>query len=112
MTLLGTLLFVAVVLTFAMFRAREMMLGFPCGIFWAISGGQAYTLSTATWDIEYLLFFACMGMTIFTIYAAFAVRKRDLQPRKGDWLDDEPFLDEGKEAKKTEQLKSGAEEWE
>ena len=73
-------------LTIAMFASKNSMLGFPCGIFWGILGGYAYSESIATWDTHYFLFFASMGMVIFTIFAAFALRKRDL---------DEPAEDEG-----------------
>jgi len=94
---LSILTFIAVVLTGVMFSRKEPLLGFPCGIFWAILGGRAYQLSTATWDIYYLLGFACLlGMLPFTIYAAFALRKRDLSPKKGDYLSDGPYIDEGK----------------
>lgn len=68
----------AVGLTVTMFATRNMLLGFPAGIFWAIHGGFAYQQSTQTWDWQYLLFFASIGMTIFSIYAAFALRKSDL----------------------------------
>jgi len=94
---LGILTFIAVILTSVMFSRKEPLLGFPSGIFWAILGGRAYQLSLATWDIYYLLGFACLlGMLPFTIYAAFALRKRDLSPKKGDYLSDGPYIDEGK----------------
>ena len=73
-------------LTVAMFATRNSMLGFPSGIFWAVLGGYSYQRSLATWDWQYLLFFAAMGMVIFSILAAFALRKKDL---------DEPAEDEG-----------------
>lgn len=107
---------IALVLTYALFVNREMMLGFPAGIFWFILGGQAYDLSTTTWDIQYFIFFASMFMGIFVIYAAFAVNRRDLNPRESDWLDSERFLDEGRERKRTEKLATGIDddfkEWE
>jgi len=99
---LGVLTFIAVVLTGTMFAVKEPLLGFPSGIFWAVLGGSAYQLSDATWDIYFLIAFACLlGMLPFTIYAAFALRKRDLSSRKGDWMDSEPYIDEGK-GKKTD----------
>ena len=73
-------------LTVAMFATKNSMLGFPSGIFWAVMGGYSYQRSLATWDWQYLLFFAAMGMVIFSILAAFALRKKDL---------DEPAEDEG-----------------
>lgn len=96
MTPLGVLLFVAVMLTLTMFLSRQMMLGFPCAMFWAIAGGQAYTLSTTPWgDIYFYLFFACtFGMTIFTIFGAFALRKEDLSEPDSD---EEKLFDEEKE---------------
>jgi len=87
--LTGTFLAAALVLTFTMFHTRNMVLGFPCGIFWALTGGAAYDISASTWDLYYDLFFAAMGMCIFTIYAAYTLRRSDLGPP------DEPrFFDE------------------
>lgn len=86
------LISLAVGLTIAMFVTRNSMLGFPSGIFWAIAGGYAYQQSSATWDLQYLIFFAAMGMVIFSIFAAFALRKRDLS---GPDADRGQFIDEG-----------------
>jgi len=88
---LGMIL-LAVLLTVAMFHTRNKLLGFPCLIFWAILGGYFYQQSEATWDINYLLFFASMGMAIFTGYAAYALRKSDLS---GPNADEGAFIDEG-----------------
>ncbi len=86
---------IAVALTYAMFAYKESMLGFPSGIFWALLGGHAYTLSTALWDMEYFVFIASLvGMFPFCIYAAFAVRKRDLSPIEEDWDDSGKYIDE------------------
>lgn len=74
-------------LTVAMFATRNFMLGFPSAIFWGVLGGYSYQQSQATWDWQYLLFFASMGMLIFSIFAAYSLRERDL---------DEPDTDEGK----------------
>jgi len=74
-------------LTIAMFTTRNMMLGFPSAIFWGIFGGYAYLQSATTWDWQYILFFASMGMVIFSMFAAFALRKKDLA---------EPDADRGK----------------
>lgn len=82
----------AIALTVAMFFTRQAMLGFPCGIFWAILGGFSYIQSTATWDILYMVFFASFGMAIFTIFAAFALRTKKEELREGD-----SFIDEGKD---------------
>ena len=79
-------------LTITMFIAKQSLLGFPCGIFWAISGAYAYQQYVAVWDLWYLIFFASMGMLIFTIFAAFALRKRDLA---GPDADEGSFIDEG-----------------
>lgn len=105
------------ILTFLMFHTRNMVLGFPSGIFWAILGSRFYQLSDTTWDLNYDLFFACFGMCIFSIYAAFGLRKRDLNPKESDWLDSESFLDERRERRKTEKLATefygdDMEEWE
>jgi len=85
-------------LTVSMFATKNSMLGFPSGIFWAIFGGANYIASTATWDIYYLMFFAGMGMFIFTIFAAFGLRKRDLA---GPDADKGAFIDEDGRRPKT-----------
>ena len=79
-------------LTITMIIAKQSLLGFPSGIFWAISGGYAYQQYTTQWDLWYLTFFACMGMVLFSILAAFALRKRDLA---GPDADKGAFIDEG-----------------
>lgn len=92
--LLTLLAFTSVCLTCTMFATRQAMLGFACGIFWAITGAQAYTLSTVPWgDIYFYIFFACVfGMTLFTIFAAFGLREvKDSEEDKGE------NIDEGKE---------------
>jgi hypothetical protein len=78
-------------LTIAMFATRRMLLGFPAGVFWAVLAGFSYQQSTSTWDWQYILFFASIGMTIFAIYAAFTLRKRDLT---GPDMDEGAFVDE------------------
>jgi hypothetical protein len=84
---------IAAILTLAMFHSRNMMLGFPCFIFWALLGGYSYTLSTATWDIYYLLFFASLlGMAPFSAFAAYGLRTK-----KEDLADGDEFIDEGKD---------------
>jgi len=96
------LIFLPLGLTIAMFLSRNMMLGFASAMFWAILGGYAYTLSEATWDIYYLLFFAsAFGMTILCILAAYALRERkDTATDKGEYIDegkdDIRYIDEGK----------------
>ena len=91
--MLYALLAIALALTFVMFLSRNMMLGFPSAMFWAIMGGYCYTQSTATWDIWYFLFFAsAFGMTIFCALAAFALRTKKEEEAEGD-----EFIDEGKE---------------
>ena len=74
-----------------MFVTRNMMLGFPCAIFWGIFGGYAYMQSATTWDWQYILFFASMGMVIFSLFAAFALRRKDLA---GPDADKGAFIDE------------------
>ena len=94
--LLG-LAFMSVSLTVTMFITHNMMLGFVCAMFWAILGGRFYELSTVTWDIYYLLFFAsAFGMVIFTILAAYGLReKRDtladeeMEKGEGSYIDEE-----------------------
>ena len=91
------LIVIPLALTCTMFATRQMMLGFPSGMFWAILGGYAYTQSLVLWDIYYIVFFASMGMLIFTIFAAFALREKidtigEMEMEKGDGPDliDEP----------------------
>lgn len=105
--LLAGLIVIAVALTCAMFATRQMMLGFPCLIFWAVTGGYCYHESVATWDMYYFTFFASMFMGIFCAFAAFALRTKKEEAREGDLFFDEggdrdiKFIDEsgsGKDA--------------
>jgi hypothetical protein len=100
--LLAILGFIAVVLTLAMFISKNIMLGFPCALFWAIFGGQAYLSSTTPWgDIYYYLFFAStFGMTSFSALAAYGLRERKdslADDEMDEWADevDDRFIDEG-----------------
>ena len=97
MSLLGILAGIAVLLTCLMFATRERMLGFPCAIFWIITGAQAYTLSATPWgDIYYYIFIAsALGMTTFCILASFALRERrdtladeELEKGEGTYVDE------------------------
>jgi len=90
----GILLLVAAGLTVAMFVTRQMMLGWPSAIFWAIFGGHCYIQSTVTWDIEYLMFFAGIGMAIFCMFAMYGLRDKDLS---GPDADDGSYIDEERE---------------
>ena len=101
MTLLS-LAILALGLTVAMIIAKNMMLGFPSAIFWAVLCGFMYTQSLTTWDWQYLLSFASGGMVIFSCLAMYALRKRDLEPKEADWLDSGKYVDEGRENKKNE----------
>ncbi len=84
---------IALGLTMAMFHTRNMLLGFPCVIFWAVLGGYAYTESTVVWgDWQYYLFFASMGMVIFSALAMYALRTPKEEKEEGD-----EFIDEGKD---------------
>lgn len=93
---------IATALTFAMFHTRQMMLGFPCVIFWAILGGYCYGNTVYDWDIYYFLFFAsAFGMTIFCALSAFALRERkDTETDKDEYIDegedDLKYIDEEK----------------
>ena len=93
--------FIAATLTATMFATRQMMLGFPCLIFWAILSGYAYQQSTTTWDIYYLLFFGAIFMGVFCAFAAFALRTKKEEAQEGDLFFDEggdkdvKFIDEG-----------------
>lgn len=91
-----TLGLLAVGLTAAMFGTKAMMLGFPSALMWAILGGYAYTQSEATWDINYLLFFASMGIMIVCLFAMYALRTKKEEEAVGDQLidEDKEFLDE------------------
>lgn len=89
------LIILPVGLLYAMVRAREPMLGFPAGISWWILGAFAYGQSSTPWgDWQYYLFFASMFFGVFSIYAAYALRKKDLDSRKQDFLDYGPYVDE------------------
>ena len=90
--LFAVLTFAAVVLTYAMFQSRNLMLGFPCFIFWAILSGYCYQESTVTWDLYYLTFFGAMGMAIFSAFAAYGLRTKKEELGSG-----EEYIDEGKD---------------
>ncbi len=90
--LFAMLTLIALGLLIAMFATKQMMLGFPSAIFWAILGGYCYTLSTATWDLYYFFFFASMGMAIFSVIAMYALRTKKEELAEGD-----EFIDEGKD---------------
>jgi len=99
--LLAGLIVIAATLTATMFASRSSMLGFPCLIFWAITGGYCYQESLATWDNYYFVFFASMFMGIFCAFAAYALRTKKEEAREGDLYFDEggdedvKFIDEG-----------------
>jgi len=89
--ILLALAFVAAGMTYAMFLSRNRLLGFPSGLFWAICGGYAYTLSATPWgDWQYYLFFGSMGMVIFSVIGQYALRER---PSKRD----DEMIDEGED---------------
>ena len=90
--LLTLLIAAALTLTAAMFLSKQMMLGFPCLIFWAIASGQAYMLSAAVWDIYYFIFWGSIGMAIFSPFASFALRTKKENLQEGD-----EYIDEGKD---------------
>ncbi len=100
MTLLGILVFVAVILTHTMFATKNSMLGFACAIFWSLVGAQAITLSTAAWDIYFLIGFgSLLGMVTLTGLGAFGLReKRDTLADEGmdedSKVKDDSFADE------------------
>ena len=110
MTLLALVL-LALGLTVAMFVTRQMMLGFPSALFWAIVGGYAYTESSIPWgDWQYFLFFASLGMTVFTALAAYGLRTKKEELAEGDEFidegkDDVKFIDESGGRPGTEELK-------
>lgn len=112
MALLAVLVFVAVVLTAIMFATKQSMLGFPCVIFWAILGGQAYTLSATTWDTYYLIFFACtLGMTTFCALGAWGLREprdtiadEELDEEVRDTEKEEKYIDEGTKVGEIDEL--------
>jgi len=92
--LFGMLTAISIMLICIMFHSRNVMLGFPSAIFWAILGGYCYQQSVATWDIYYLMFFASFGMVIFCIFAMYGLRDKDLS---GPDADEGKFFDEEKE---------------
>ena len=79
------------VMTALMFLRSTYMLGFPSAIFWGIAGGYAYQHSTATWDMQYFIFFGAMAMVLLSLLAMPALRRRDTAGPDADkgW-----FLDE------------------
>lgn len=106
---LAILIVGAVTLMCLMFVSSNSMLGFPAAIFWFLLGGHAYTLSITAWgDIEYYLFFSSMGLGIFVMFAAFTLRKKDLDnPDIGK----EKMIDEKGDVSETEEVKEPDEDW-
>jgi len=104
--LLGSLVFIAVMLTYVMFMARQAMLGFACAMFWAVLAGYAYTHFVTPWvDIYYYLFFAAFGMAIFTMIAAFGLREKrealaDKEMDEEEGEEEPAYYDEEAESKK------------
>ena len=97
--MLYALVAIAVPLTWVMFLSRNAMLGFPCTIFWAVTGGYCYTMSVYDWDIWYFIFFASFGMAIFCALAAFGLReKRDTIADEEMEEGEGGFIDEKKES--------------
>ena len=103
MALLSFLGFIAVVLTAVMFATRQAMLGFACAMFWAITGAQAYILSTVPWgDIYfYIAFGSLLGMTSFTALAAFGLREErdsiadtEMKRSEGRYVDEHGKVDD------------------
>ena len=100
---------IATILLLVMFVMRNSMLGFPSGMFWAIAGAKAYTLSQTPWgDTFYFMFFASFGMTIFTIFAAYAVNRSDLEgpddlDKGGKFFDEKAESDLGYKQRPTRQ---------
>jgi hypothetical protein len=92
--LFAVLAFAAVVLTYAMFQSRNAMLGFPAAIMWALLGGYCYTQSTVPWgDIYFYLFVASvLGMTPFSMFAAYGLRTKKEELKEGG-----EYIDEGKD---------------
>lgn len=122
--ILIALVMLAVGLTVAMFATRQVMLGFPSLIMWAVLGAYAYTLSTTAWgDWQFYLFFAsAFGMTIFCAMAMYGLReRRDTLGEEGmekgeDKLigdeekgEDIDAFEETKPSKRTEDLRKRAE---
>lgn len=97
----GTLLLASIGLTGFMFYSKNSMLGFPCLILWSLTGGICYLFSSSETMTTYetilkLMGFAFLFLGIFAAYAAFAIRKRELSPKKRDWDDSVPFVYESR----------------
>ena len=96
--LLSIIAITAVAFTCTMIATRQMLLGFPSTIFWAILGGYCYLESATPWDIYYFVFFASMGMAIFSMYAMYALRTSDISgpnDERGKYFDEMKELDLG-----------------
>jgi len=78
-------------LTVAMFLSRNPMLGFPAGLFWAVLGGYAYTMSTTPWgDWQFFLAIASLlGMLPFCAFGAYGLREK-----KDTGTDEDEYIDE------------------
>lgn len=100
---------ISLLLTIAMFSTKETMLGFPSFIFWELVGAYSYQQSTVTGDLYYIVFIACsIGMGVFCLMAMYGLHRSKKLQATGveEDLADEPMLDEGGQAKDTEEIDS------
>lgn len=83
-------LVMALVLMGMAFYFKKQSLAFGAIGGWLLLGVQAYTLSTAVWDIYFALFFISMGFVIVSAIEAMALREKKEEPPS----DAEDSLDE------------------
>ena len=73
-------LVMALVLMGMAFYFKKQSLAFGAIGGWLLLGVQAYTLSTAVWDIYFALFFISMGFVIVSAIEAMALREKKEEP--------------------------------
>jgi len=109
MVLLLILTIVAVILAIAAFvlKSGRRILAFASAGFWVLAGIHSYTLSEATWDIHYGLFWVSMGMVAAMVLMAAILReKKEIEPEIFDEVTGERIDPEDKEVKPRRQRKS------
>jgi len=79
------------------------VMGFSAGVMWFLAGGQAITLSTATWDMYFLAGFAfilAFGVGC-CIFGSFALREsgNEIDDKEGQAGEEDAAMDEDSESK-------------
>jgi len=78
-------------------KSGRQILGFVAAGAWLLLGIWSYTQSTATWDINYALFWLSMGMVIACSLVAVILKEKkeeEAEEATEDWGDDQELMDD------------------